>query len=170
MEIEQIKNSILEIRGIKVILDFELAKLYEVETRVLKQAVRRNIERFPEDFLFTLTLDEWNAIRSQIVMFNKGKGNFPKYLPFAFTEQGVAMLSAVLNSTRAVHTSISIMRAFVLMRQWALNHHELSKRLDALEQQYGQKFSDIEQVLNYLIQKDQKSVQQATRKEIGFKK
>jgi hypothetical protein len=80
------------------------------------------------------------------------------------------MLSAVLNSTRAVHTSISIMRAFVLMRQWALNHHELSKRLDALEQQYGQKFSDIEQVLNYLIQKDQKSIQQAARKEIGFKK
>lgn len=170
MEVKHIKNSILEIRGHKVILDFELAKLYEVETRVLKQAVRRNIERFPEDFLFTLTLDEWNAIRSQIVMFNKGKGNFPKYLPFAFTEQGIAMLSTVLNSTRAVHTSISIMRAFVLMRQWALNHHELSKRLDALEQQYGQKFKDIEQVLNYLIQKDQKSVQQATRKEIGFKK
>ena len=80
------------------------------------------------------------------------------------------MLSAVLNSTRAVHTSISIMRALVLMRQWALNQHELSKRLDALEQQYGHKFKDIEQVLNYLIQKDQKSVQQATRKEIGFKK
>ena len=170
MEIEIIKNSIHELRGKRIILDFELAKLYEVETRVLKQAVRRNIERFPEDFLFTLTLDEWNAIRSQIVMFNKGKGNFPKYLPFAFTEQGVAMLSAVLNSTRAVHTSISIMRAFVLMRQWALNHHELSKRLDALEQQYGQKFSDIEQVLNYLIQKDQKTIQQSARKEIGFKK
>ena len=88
MEIEHIKNSIHEIRGIKVILDFELAKIYEVETRMLKQAVRRNIERFlafvklqrskAEDFLFTLTLDEWNAIRSQIVMFNKGKGNFPK--------------------------------------------------------------------------------------------
>lgn len=170
MEIEIIKNSIHELRGKRIILDFELAKLYEVETRVLKQAVRRNIERFPEDFLFTLTLDEWNAIRSQIVMFNKGKGNFPKYLPFAFTEQGVAMLSAVLNSTRAVHTSISIMRAFVLMRQWALNHHELSKRLDALEQQFGQKFKDIEQVLNYLIQKDQKTIQQAGREQVGYKK
>jgi len=88
MELELIKNSILEIRGKKVILDYELAKLYEVETRALKQAVRRNIERFPEDFMFTLNLDEWNAIRSQIVMFNHGKGNFPKYLPFAFTEQG----------------------------------------------------------------------------------
>ena len=169
MEIEIIKNSIHELRGKRIILDFELAKLYEVETRVLKQAVRRNIERFPEDFLFTLTLDEWNAIRSQIVMFNKGKGNFPKYLPFAFTEQGVAMLSAVLNSTRAVHTSISIMRAFVMMRQWAMNHQELSEKITALEQQYGQKFKDIEQVLNYLIQKDQKTIQQAGRKEIGFK-
>jgi hypothetical protein len=170
MELEHIKNNILEIRGKKVILDYELAKLYEVETRALKQAVRRNIVRFPEDFMFTLNLDEWNAIRSQIVMFNHGKGNFPKYLPFAFTEQGVAMLSAVLNSTRAVNTSISIMRAFVMMRQWALTHQELSKRLDALEQQYGQKFSDIEQVLNYLIQKDQKTIQQGARKEIGFKK
>jgi hypothetical protein len=169
MEIEIIKNSIHELRSKRIILDFELAKLYEVETRVLKQAVRRNIDRFPEDFLFTLTLDEWNAIRSQIVMFNKGKGNFPKYLPFAFTEQGVAMLSAVLNSTRAVHTSISIMRAFVMMRQWAMNHQELSEKITALEQQYGQKFKDIEQVLNYLIQKDQKTIQQAGRKEIGFK-
>jgi hypothetical protein len=130
MEVKHIKNSILEIRGHKVILDFELAKLYEVETRVLKQAVRRNIERFlafaklqrskAEDFLFTLTLDEWNAIRSQIVMFNKGKGNFPKYLPFAFTEQGVAMLSAILNSQRAIQASIQIMRAFVMIRQWAI--------------------------------------------------
>ena len=170
MEIEIIKNSIHELRGKRIILDFELAKLYEVETRVLKQAVRRNIERFPEDFLFTLTLDEWNAIRSQIVMFNKGKGNFPKYLPFAFTEQGVAMLSAVLNSTRAVHTSISIMRAFVLIRQWALTHQELSEKITALEQQYGQKFKDIEQVLNYLIQKDQKTIQQAGRKQVGYKK
>jgi len=170
MELELIKNSILEIRGKKVILDYELAKLYEVETRALKQAVRRNIERFPEDFMFTLNLDEWNAIRSQIVMFNHGKGNFPKYLPFAFTEQGVAMLSAVLNSTRAVNTSISIMRAFVVMRQWALNHHELTERLNTLEQQYGQKFSDIEQVLNFLIQKDQKKTQQQQRDRIGFKK
>jgi hypothetical protein len=170
MELEHIKNNILEIRGKKVILDYELAKLYEVETRALKQAVRRNIERFPEDFMFTLNLDEWNAIRSQIVMFNHGKGNFPKYLPFAFTEQGVAMLSAVLNSTRAVNTSISIMRAFVMMRQWALTHQELSKRLDALEQQYGQKFSDIEQVLNFLIQKDQKKTQHQQRDRIGFKK
>jgi len=85
MELEIIKNSIHEIRGKKVMLDMDLAKLYEVETRVLKQAVRRNMERFPEDFMFELTKDEWNYIRSQLVMFKTGKGNFPKYLPFAFT-------------------------------------------------------------------------------------
>ncbi|MEN9698886.1 MAG: hypothetical protein RLZZ301_84 [Bacteroidota bacterium] len=98
MDVALIKNSILEIRGKRVILDYELAKLYNVETRVLKQAVRRNIERFPPDFMFELTKQEWDVLRSQNVMFKNGKGNSPKYLPFAFTEQGVAMLSAVLNS------------------------------------------------------------------------
>ena len=90
--------------------------------------------------------------------------------PFAFTEQGVAMLSSVLKSKKAIHMNISIMRAFVMMRQWALTHQELSARLDALEQQYGHKFSDIEQVLNFLIQKDQKKTQQQQRDRIGFKK
>lgn len=167
MEIEIIKNSIHEIRGKKVILDFELAKMYQVETRALKQAVRRNIERFPTDFMFELTEEEMKNLTSQFVTSSWGG---TRHQSFAFTEQGVAMLSAVLNSTRAVHTSISIMRAFVMMRQWALTHQELSKRLDALEQQYGKKFSDIEQVLNFLIQKDQKKTQQQQRDRIGFKK
>ena len=166
MELELIKKSILEIRGKKVMLDMDLAKIYEVETRALKQAVRRNLDRFPEDFMFQLTKEEWSILRSQIVTLEVGKGNHPKFLPFAFTEQGVAMLSAVLNSTRAVNTSISIMRAFVMMRQLALTHQELSARLDALEKQYGQKFSDIEQVLNFLIQKDQKKTQQQQRDRI----
>ena len=168
MELELIKNSILEIRGKRVILDYELAKLYEVETRVLKQAVRRNIDRFPEDFMFQLTKEEWKLLRSQSVTLEIGKGHHPKYLPFAFTEQGVAMLSAVLNSQRAVQTSVLIMRAFVLMRQWALEYQDLQDKLSELEQRFGQKFSDIEQVLNYLIQKDQKQVQQGGRKRIGF--
>ena len=99
-----------------------------------------------------------------------GKGNHPKFLPFAFTEQGVAMLSAVLNSQRAVNASIAIMRAFVMIRQWALTYQELSDKLSDLEKLHNQKFNDIDQVLNYLIQKDQKSIQQANRKEIGFKK
>ena len=151
-------------------LDMDLAKLYEVETKALKQAVRRNSNRFPEDFMFQLTKEEWNALRSQFVTLEGGKGNHPKYLPFAFTEQGVAMLSAILSSQRAIQASIQIMRAFVLMRQWALNHQELSEKLTALEQQYGQKFKDIEQVLNYLIQKDQKTIQQAGREQVGYKK
>jgi hypothetical protein len=167
MEIELIKNSILEVRGKKVILDFELAKMYQVETRSLKQAVRRNIERFPTDFMFELTEDEMKNLTSQFVTSSWGG---TRHQSFAFTEQGVAMLSSVLKSKKAIHMNISIMRAFVFMRQWALTHQELSKRLDALEQQYGQKFSDIEQVLNYLIQKDQKTIQQGARKEIGFKK
>jgi hypothetical protein len=170
MELEQIKQSIHEIRGRKVMLDMDLAKLYEVETRVLKQAVRRNMERFPEDFMFELTKDEWYIIRSQLVMFKNGQGKFPKYLPFVFTEQGVAMLSAVLNSEYAVHISVKIMRAFVAMRQWALNHQEINERLNTLEKQFGQKFTDIDQVLNYLMQKEQEKTQQTTRKQVGYKK
>ena len=170
MELEQIKQSILEIRGEKVMLDMDLAKLYEVETRVLKQAVRRNMERFPEDFMFELTKDEWNIIRSQLVMFKNGQGKFPKYLPFVFTEQGVAMLSAVLNSEYAVRISVEIMRAFVALRQWALNHQEISERLNTMEKQFGQKFTDIDQVLNYLIKKVQQLTQQITRKQVGYKK
>jgi hypothetical protein len=167
MEIELIKNSILEVRGKKVILDFELAKMYQVETRSLKQAVRRNIERFPTDFMFELTEDEMKNLTSQFVTSSWGG---TRHQSFAFTEQGVAMLSSVLKSKKAIHMNISIMRAFVMMRQWALTHQELSKRLDALEQQYGQKFSDIEQVLNFLIQKDEKQAQQKQRDQIGFKK
>ena len=168
MEIEIIKNSIHEIRGTKVILDFQLAKLYEVETRVLKQAVRRNIDRFPADFLFELNTDEMqNMVSQNVIPSLKYFGGATVY---AFTEQGVAMLSSVLRSKKAIQINISIMRAFVMMRQWALNHQELSARLDALEQQHGQKFSDIEQVLNFLIQKDQKHVQQQQRDRIGFKK
>jgi hypothetical protein len=167
MELEHIKNNILDIRGKKVILDYELAKMYQVETRALKQAVRRNIVRFPIDFMFELTEEEMKNLTSQFVTSSWGG---TRHQSFAFTEQGVAMLSSVLKSKKAIQINISIMRAFVMMRQWALTHQELSKRLDALEQQYGQKFSDIEQVLNFLIQKDQKKTQQQQRDRIGFKK
>jgi len=167
MELEHIKNSILDIRGKKVILDFELAKMYQTETKRLKESVKRNAQRFPDDFMFELTPEEWTDLRSQIATSSWGG---KRYLPFAFTEQGVAMLSSVLHSEVAIDVNISIMRAFVMMRQWALTHQELSKRLDALEQQYGQKFKDIEQVLNFLIQKDQKKTQQQQGDRIGFKK
>ena len=145
-----------------------MAKLYEVETRILKQAVRRNIERFPADFLFELSTDEMqNMVSQNVIPSLKYFGGAKVY---AFTEQGVAMLSSVLRSKKAIQINISIMRAFVMMRQWALTHQELSARLDALEKQYGQKFKDIEQVLNFLIQKDQKKTQQKQRNQIGFKK
>lgn len=141
MEIEQIKNNILDIRGFKVILDADLAKIYEVETRVLKQAVRRNIDRFPIDFMFELSENEIQNLTSHFVTSRWGG---QRHKPFAFTEQGIAMLSSVLKNKKAIQMNIAIMRAFVIMRQWAMNHQELSEKLNALERQYGQKFKDIE--------------------------
>ena len=173
MELTTIKNSIHEIRGKNVMLDMDLAKLYEVETKALKQAVRRNIDRFPEDFMFQLTKEGWVILRSQSVTLEGGKGNHPKYLPFTFTEQGVAMLSAVLNSQRAIRAiqaSIQIMRAFVMIRQWAFTHQELSEKLTALEKQHQQKFKDIDQVITYLLQKDQAKINLAPREKVGYKK
>lgn len=136
-----IENKIYEIRGQKVMLDFDLAEMYGIETRVLNQSVRRNIERFPSDFMFQLNNEEANSLKisltSQIVISNKG-GN--RYAPFAFTEQGVAMLSGVLRSPRAVEVNINIMRAFVHMRQYLLSHapkqelEELRKRIEYLEE------------------------------------
>jgi hypothetical protein len=167
MELEQIKQSIHEIRGKKVILDFELAKMYQVENKRLKESVRRNIKRFPEDFMFELSTEEWAVLRSQFASSSWGGQRYP---PFAFTEQGVAMLSGLLNSVVAIDVNISIMRTFVAMRQWALNHKEISERLNTMEKQFGQKFTDIDQVLNYLIQKEQQKTQQTERKQVGYKK
>lgn len=136
-----IENKIYDIRGQKVMLDFDLAEMYEIETRVLNQAVRRNIERFPEDFMFQLTNEEANALRyrltSQSVISNKGG---TRYAPFAFTEQGVGMLSGILRSRKAIEVNINIMRAFVRMRQYLLTHapkqelEELKKRIEYLEE------------------------------------
>lgn len=167
MELTTIKNSIQEIRGKRVILDYELAKMYEVETRVLKQAVRRNIDRFPEDFMFELTEVEMKNLTSQFVMSSWGG---TRHGIFAFTEQGIAMLSSVLKSKLAIQINISIMRAFVMMRQWSLTYHELAERLEELERSHGQRFDGIEQVLNYFIQKDKQSAQQRQRKQVGYKK
>ena len=167
MELELIKNSIHEIRGKKVILDFELAKMYQTETKRLKEAVRRNIRRFPSDFMFELLSEEWNELRTQFATSKKGGTTRP---PFAFTEQGVAMLSSVLNSEIAIEVNIAIMCAFVMMRQFALTYQELSEKLIELEKLHDQKFDDIEQVLKYLIQKDQQQTQQTVRKQVGYKK
>jgi hypothetical protein len=118
-----------EIRGFKVILDFDLAYMYEVETRILNQTVKRNIKRFPSDFMFQLTKDEWESMSSQFVMTSRVKR--PKSsLPYAFTEQGVAMLSGLLNSDIAINMNIAVMRAFVAIRQYVLNYSELKHELD----------------------------------------
>lgn len=167
MELEHIKNSILEIRGKKVMLDMDLAKIYQVETRALKQAVRRNLDRFPEDFLFKLTETEMQNLVSQNVIPHIKY--FGGSAPFAFTEQGVAMLSSILKSKKAIQMNISIMRAFVMIRQWALTYQELSDKLSNLEKLHNQKFNDIDQVLKYLLQKEQTKTQQATREQVGYK-
>ena len=167
MELETIKQSIHEIRGQKVILDFELAKMYQVETKRLKESVRRNIRRFPEDFMFELSTEEWVILRTQFATSSWGG---QRYNPYAFTEQGVAMLSSVLNSEIAIDINIAIVRAFVMIRQFALTYQELNEKLIALEKKHNQKFTDIDQVLNYLIKKDQKLTQQTARKQVGYKK
>jgi hypothetical protein len=168
MEIEQIKKSILEIREKKVMLDMDLAIIYEVETRVLKQAVRRNIDRFPDDFMFELKELEMQNLVSQFVI--PTLNHFGGAKPFAFTKQGIAMLSSVLKSKKAIQMNIAIMRAFVMMRPFALTYQELSEKLLELEKLHNQKFDDIEQVLTYLIQKDTQQMQQITRKQVGYKK
>lgn len=130
---KEIEHRIYTVRGKQVMLDSDLAGIYQVETKVFNQAIRRNIERFPENFCFQLSADEWESLRSQFVTLNSGRGQHRKYLPFAFTEQGIAMLSAVLRSDIAVKVSIEIMNAFVEMRKTFMNHAALFHRLDKVE-------------------------------------
>ena len=130
---ERIEGRILLIRGHKVMVDADLAQLYDVETRALVQAIKRNMQRFPDDFMFQLTAEEFAALRSQTVISNVGRGG-RRTAPYAFTEQGVAMLSSVLGSPRAVAVNIEIMRTFVRVRELAITHHELAKQLNALEE------------------------------------
>ena len=162
-KLEIINNKIHVIRNQKVMLDFDLALLYQIETKVLKQAVRRNIERFPEDFMFELTIEEFDNLRSQIVTSSYGG---TRYMPFAFTEQGVAMLSSVLNSKKAIEVNIAIMRTFVVLRNSILSLEEITNRVSEIEQ----KFPEIYKALNYLMDTDQKNIEQKERSEIGFKK
>ena len=136
-----IHGSIVQIRGVAVLLDRDLAAFYGVETRVLKQAVRRNIERFPKDFMFELTTEEQITLRSQNVTLKRGQHS--KYLPFAFTEQGVAMLSSVLNSDRAIEVNIAIMRAFVQLRKMIASNEELARKLEELENKIEKHDEDI---------------------------
>lgn len=129
---ERVAQSILLLRGFKVMLDADLAALYGVPTKVLLQAVKRNLERFPEDFMLQLSAEEWDNLRSQIVTSSAQHGG-RRYPPYAFTEQGVAMLSSVLNSNRAIAVNIEIMRAFVRMRELLNSNRELAEKLAELE-------------------------------------
>jgi len=138
-DIEVIQHKIYEIRGVRVMLDFELAELYETTTSLLKRAVRRNIDRFPPDFMFELTKNEANKLLSNgVFQFGTPQYNFSAYSPFAFTEQGVAMLSSVLKSDTAVKVNISIIRAFVQMRLFILQNKEILQSIDELRQRVKQ--------------------------------
>jgi hypothetical protein len=164
-------------------LDFDLAALYEVPTKVLNQAVKRNLERFPEDFMFRLSENEWEGIRSQvvtsypsrsqIVTLETGRGRHPKYLPFAFTEQGVAMLSGVLRSEKAVQMNIAIMRAFVAVRKALLLHADIQEQIREIRDRLGEHDVQLGQIYDALENMlDEKAVQRKweDRERIGFKK
>lgn len=157
-----IKHFIYKIRSENVILDYDLAKLYQVETRVLKQTVRRNIKRFPEDFMFELNDKEDKSLRSQTVILKRGQHS--KYSTYAFTEQGIAMLSGILKSDHAIHINIAIIRTFVQMRRLIQTHKELTKKIEEMELKYDERFALVFKTIKQLIQ--QKS---EVRKRIGFK-
>ena len=163
ISIEKIENIIYLIRGEKVMLDHDLALLYGVETKVLNRAVKRNLQRFPSDFMFQLTAEEADRLRCQIGTSNEGRGG-RRYLPYVFTEQGVAMLSSVLNSERAILVNIEIMRAFVKLRQMLASNAELSRRLDALESKYDKQFRGVFDAIRQLMATPARG-----RKQIGFR-
>jgi len=165
-----IESRIMLVRGQKVMMDRDLAELYGVPTKALNQAVKRNIQRFPEDFLFQLTLEEGRGLlllRSQTVTLKDPRGRHRKYAPYVFTELGVSMLSSVLGSERAITANISIMRTFVKLRQMQLNQQELGQRLDQLEwrqSEQGEQIRAVFETIEHLIQVPA----EAERKRIGF--
>ncbi len=160
---DRIEKAILLIRKQKVMLDSDLAELYGVETRVLVQAVKRNIERFPEDFMFQIDREEFSILKSQSVTSNNWGGR--RYPPYAFTEQGVAMLSSVLHSQRAIRVNIEIMRAFIRLREMLASHAELSVKLDTLEKKYDAQFKEVFEAIRKLM-----SPPEPTRPRLGFRR
>jgi len=160
--IEKISGKIYLIHGQKVMLDRDLADLYEVETKQLKRSVRRNIDRFPRDFMFELTKSELENWRYQ---FGTSKGEIKglRYKPMAFTEQGVAMLSSVLRSKRAIHVNIQIMRAFNQLRKMIVSHDDLKRKIEAMEEKYDEQFRIVFEAIQQLLEDDQKP-----KKKIGY--
>lgn len=168
MLIKNIQSKIYEIRNEKVMFDFDLAALYEVETRSLKQAVKRNLDRFPSDFMFILTEAEMNYMVSQFVI--PSKSYFGGAAPMVFTEQGVSMLSSVLKSKKAIQVNISIMRVFVALKQMVLGNAAIAKKLEELETKYNKQFKDVYEALSYLMETKKTETKQSQRTKIGFKK
>lgn len=163
MELQIIQNKIFEIRGMRIMLDFDLAELYQVETKNLKRAVKRNIERFPDDFMFELTADEWEILRCNFGTSNWGG---TRYMPFAFTEQGIAQLSSVLNSPLAIQVNISIIRAFVTLRKYALGYAELNQKLETFMLETNMQFNEIYQALTELASTREQN--DKPRKRVGY--
>ncbi|MBN8857081.1 MAG: ORF6N domain-containing protein [Sphingobacteriales bacterium] len=184
--IQSIQNRIYEIRGERVMLDRDLATLYEVETKVFNQAVKRNLRRFPPDFMFQLTKEEWESLkfqieaieksvpsRSQFVTLNTGRGHNLKYLPYAFTEHGVAMLSGILNSDKAVQMNIAIIRAFIEMRRFNIIHTDWMEQIRELKDRIGGHDAQLSQIYDALENLlDEKAAERKweDRDRIGFKR
>jgi hypothetical protein len=162
LAVEDVVSRIYVIRGVKVMLDRDLAELYQVETKVLKRNVRRHINRFPDDFMFELTKEELNNWRCQFGTSNSIKMGL-RYPPMAFTEQGVAMLSGILNSDRAIKVNIQIMRAFINLRKFVLDNQELRREVAALREQTEERFQIVFEALDRLLANDDQP-----RKKIGF--
>ena len=184
--IQSLQNRIYEIRGQRVILDKDIAQLYEIETKVLNQSVKRHIERFPEDFMFQLTNDELEKIRiqvkdlypgeislrSQIVTLKTGRGEHAKYLPLAFTEQGVAMLSGIINSKKAINMNIDIMRAFVELRRVLLIKTDFKHQLDEIKERLGghdAQLTQIYEAIENILDENAAKNKWENRTRIGFK-
>lgn len=178
MDIQVIQSKIYEIRGFRVMLDSDLAVLYQVETKALKQAVKRNIERFPSpDFMFELTKEEFDSLRSQIVTLKNSleetdenisskRGKHIKYLPYVFTQEGVASLSGILHSPIAIQVNISIMRAFVRLRELITGYTELNQKLEEFIVDTDMRFADVMDIINEMLKERKKD--EKPRKRIGF--
>jgi hypothetical protein len=172
MSASNIYQKIYEIRGQKVMLDYDLAELYEVPTRTLNQAVKRNYRRFPEDFMFQLSRDEYHLLRSQIVIIeNLGRGNYSKYNPYAFTEHGVTMLASVLKSEKAIEMNIIIVRAFIALRQFGLTYKELERQIQEIWRSmnnHDEKLKNINAAIENLIAGKLEEQAWEGRPRIGF--
>lgn len=180
MNLTIIQKKIFEIRGQKVMLDFDLAELYEVETKVFNQAIKRNLESFPEDFMFQLTRIEWKSVENQLIdiMWSQTVTTYQKYrreryLPYAFTEHGVTMLASVLRSPKARKMNIEIVRAFIALRKWAIEHRDIMEQLSELKQRIGEhdvQLSQIYDAIENLLDSKVEEKKWEERERIGFKK